>query len=66
MTVIQEAGMLCNMSCNMSCDMLLFQGPVRCLDAAGPYVVSGGQDDQLHVYDIKVGMLGSWMCVYDT
>jgi len=30
------------------------QGPVRCVDAAGPYVVSGGQDDQLHLYDIKV------------
>jgi hypothetical protein len=30
------------------------QGPVRCLDAAGPWVVSGGQDDQLHIYDVKV------------
>ncbi|WIA38971.1 hypothetical protein OEZ86_005123 [Tetradesmus obliquus] len=29
------------------------QGPVRCLDAAGPWVVSGGQDDQLHIYDAK-------------
>jgi hypothetical protein len=34
--------------------LLLGQGPVRCLDAAGPWVVSGGQDDQLHIYDVKV------------
>lgn len=32
----------------------LLQGPVRCLDAAGPWLVSGGQDDQLHIYDVKV------------
>lgn len=31
------------------------QGPVRCVDAAGAFVVSGGQDDQLHLYDVKVG-----------
>lgn len=30
------------------------QGPVRCLDAGGPWLVSGGQDDQLHIYDGKV------------
>lgn len=30
------------------------QGPVRCLDAGGPWLVSGGQDDQLHIYDVKV------------
>lgn len=34
--------------------LLLLQGPVRCLDAAGPWLVSGGQDDQLHIYDVKV------------
>lgn len=34
--------------------LLRAQGPVRCLDAAGPWVVSGGQDDQLHIYDAKV------------
>jgi hypothetical protein len=34
--------------------LLLGQGPVRCLDAAGLWVVSGGQDDQLHIYDVKV------------
>ena len=30
------------------------QGPVRCLDAAGAFLVSGGNDDQLHIYDVKV------------
>lgn len=34
------------------------QGPVRCLDAGGPWLVSGGQDDQLHIYDGKVGVGG--------
>jgi hypothetical protein len=33
------------------------QGPVRCLDAGGPWLVSGGQDDQLHIYDAKVCQL---------
>jgi hypothetical protein len=28
---------------------------VRCLDAAGAFLVSGGNDDQLHIYDVKVG-----------
>lgn len=31
------------------------QGPVRAVDAAGGFVVSGGNDDQLHVYDVKKG-----------
>jgi hypothetical protein len=30
------------------------QGPVRCVAAGGPWCVSGGQDDQLHIYDLKV------------
>ncbi|GBF89556.1 p21-activated kinase-interacting protein-like [Raphidocelis subcapitata] len=31
------------------------QGPVRAVDAAGPFVVTGGSDDQLHIYDAKRG-----------
>lgn len=38
------------------------QGPVRCLDAGGPWLVSGGQDDQLHIYDVKV-CLCAGLCV---
>jgi hypothetical protein len=50
---------LCRICIVVAADLLLLllllgQGPVRCLDAAGPWVVSGGQDDQLHIYDVKV------------
>eukprot|EP00775_Hariotina_reticulata_P009400 gene9400-9564_t len=31
------------------------QGPVRCVAAGGSWVVSGGQDDQLHIYDAQHG-----------
>jgi WD40 repeat protein len=31
------------------------QGAVRAVAAAGPYVVSGGSDDQLHLYDVQRG-----------
>jgi hypothetical protein len=31
------------------------QSAVKCLVAAGPYVASGGADDLIHLYDMKVG-----------
>jgi hypothetical protein len=36
---------------------MFLQGPVRCVAAGGPWVISGGQDDQLHIYDVQVGVL---------
>lgn len=34
------------------------QGAVKCLTAGGTYVVSGGADDQLHIYDTEVISVG--------
>ena len=30
------------------------QGAVKCIASGGTYIVSGGADDQLHIYDIEV------------
>ena len=30
------------------------QGAVKCIAAGGGYVVSGGADDQLHIYEVQV------------
>jgi WD40 repeat protein len=34
------------------------QGAVKCLTAGGTFVVSGGADDQLHIYDTQVFFVG--------
>ena len=31
------------------------QGPIKGVALAGPYLASGGSDDLVHIYDIKVG-----------
>jgi hypothetical protein len=31
------------------------QNTVKCIDACGKYLVSGGADDTIHLYDVKVG-----------
>ena len=33
------------------------QGPIKCIAAAAPYLVSGGADDLIHLYDIQVNAL---------
>ena len=30
------------------------QGPVKCLATSAPYLVSGGADDLIHLYDLQV------------
>ena len=37
------------------------QNPVKCVAAGGHFVASGGGDDQIHLYDMKVSMC---VCVH--
>lgn len=39
------------------------QGAVKCITAGGKFVVSGGADDQLHIYDVQVGC-NVWLGTY--
>ena len=36
---------------------LVAQGPIKCIAAAAPYLVSGGADDLIHLLDILVNAL---------
>ena len=41
------------------------QGAVKCLTTGGTFVVSGGADDQLHIYDTQVIFVGTlWQHFY--
>lgn len=37
---------------------VLLQNAVRCVATAGQYLVSGGADDTIHMYDLKVSSPG--------
>ena len=43
---------------------LLSQGPVKCVASASPYVASGGVDDLIHLYDLKVRLQTLQLCAF--
>jgi hypothetical protein len=42
------------LGCSRVQAVLLMQNAVKCVASGGHYLASGGGDDQIHLYDIKV------------
>ena len=41
------------------------QGAVKCISTGGNFIVSGGADDQLHIYEIQVTLCyQTWLSIF--